>query len=183
MQRAAMPRSPSRRPQQGFTLVEVLVALIVLSIGLLGLAAMQTKGLHYNHEAYLRSAATVLAQDMTDRMRANRSAVLKGDYSTQSAPSDPGYDCANSFPGGNTTCTPAQIAKADRYAWYTQAQSDLPGGCSGSGCKICLDGNPTDNTACDGSGSVYSIILSWKEKDPNAATGFATHEFVTRFQP
>lgn len=64
----------------GFSLVEVLVALVVLSIGLLGLAGLQTRGVRDNHSAYLRTQATLNAKDLVDRMRANRSAALVGDY-------------------------------------------------------------------------------------------------------
>ena len=55
----------------GFSMIEVLVTLLVLSIGLLGLAAMQVRSIKNTHSAYLRSQATYLAYDMLDRMRAN----------------------------------------------------------------------------------------------------------------
>lgn len=64
----------------GFSLVEVLVALVVLSIGLLGLAGLQTRGVRDNHGAYLRTQATFSAKDLVDRMRANRPAALAGNY-------------------------------------------------------------------------------------------------------
>ena len=60
-----------RRNLHGFTLLEVLVALFVLSIGLLGMAALQSVGLRSSHGAYLASQAAVLAYDMADRIRAN----------------------------------------------------------------------------------------------------------------
>lgn len=68
------------RSSAGFSLVEVLVALVILSIGLLGLAGLQTRGVRDNHGAYLRTQATLSAKDLVDRMRANRSAALAGDY-------------------------------------------------------------------------------------------------------
>lgn len=58
--------------QKGFTLLEVLVAMLVLSIGLLGLAGLMASGLRNNHSAYYRTQATWLAYDVMDRMRANR---------------------------------------------------------------------------------------------------------------
>lgn len=70
----------SQDQSRGFTLLEVLIALLVLSIGLLGLAALQTVTLKANHSAYFRSQATFLAYDMMDRMRANRNAAVSGDY-------------------------------------------------------------------------------------------------------
>ncbi len=63
----------------GFTLMEVMVALLILSIGLLGIAALQAKSLKINHGAYQRTQAIFLAYDMMDRLRANRTAALAGD--------------------------------------------------------------------------------------------------------
>lgn len=57
---------------KGFTLLEVLVALVILSVGLLGLAGLQTTGIRNNHSANLRSQATILAYDIADRIRANK---------------------------------------------------------------------------------------------------------------
>lgn len=74
-----LSRAP-RRSQRGMTLVEALVALLVLCIGLLGVAGLQIQALRANHGAYLRSQATMLAHDITDRMRANRPAALAGAY-------------------------------------------------------------------------------------------------------
>ncbi|HCJ29231.1 MAG TPA: type IV pilus modification protein PilV [Pseudomonas sp.] len=66
--------------QRGATLIEVLVAMLVLSVGLLGLAGMQMTALQSNQSAYYRSQATVLAYDIMDRMRANRADALNGVY-------------------------------------------------------------------------------------------------------
>lgn len=57
--------------QKGFTLLEVLVAMLVLSIGLLGLAGLMASSLRNNHSAYYRTQATWLAYDVIDRMRVN----------------------------------------------------------------------------------------------------------------
>lgn len=63
------------RSAQGFTLLEVLIAVVVLSVGLLGLARLQTAGLRQNHSAFMRSQATMLAYDIIDRMRTNKGTV------------------------------------------------------------------------------------------------------------
>jgi type IV pilus assembly protein PilV len=74
-------KSPiKRKSQRGTTLVETLVALVVLSVGLLGIAALQMTSLRNNRGAHLRSQAQVLAYDITDRMRANRNAALANAY-------------------------------------------------------------------------------------------------------
>jgi type IV pilus assembly protein PilV len=69
---------------KGYSLLEVLIALIILAIGLLGLAGMQLHGLRDNHSAFLRSQATYLAAEIIDRMQANREAALAGEYDIES---------------------------------------------------------------------------------------------------
>jgi type IV pilus assembly protein PilV len=69
---------------KGNSLLEVLIALIILAIGLLGLAGMQLHGLRDNHSAFLRSQATYLAAEIIDRMQANREAALAGEYDIES---------------------------------------------------------------------------------------------------
>lgn len=73
-------QATSRHRQKGVGLIEVLVALVVLSVGLLGMATLQATSLRANHQAYLRSQAVILARDVVDRMRANRPPALAGDY-------------------------------------------------------------------------------------------------------
>jgi type IV pilus assembly protein PilV len=64
----------------GYSLLEVLIALIILAIGLLGLAGLQLQGLRDNHSAFLRSQATYLAAEIIDCMQSNREAALQGEY-------------------------------------------------------------------------------------------------------
>ncbi|MFP4272945.1 MAG: type IV pilus modification protein PilV, partial [Halothiobacillaceae bacterium] len=78
----------TRKPQHGVTLIEVLIALLILSIGLLGIAALHSVGIAQNHSSWLRSQVTHHGYDIADRMRANRAAALAGDYD-QSFPTDP----------------------------------------------------------------------------------------------
>jgi type IV pilus assembly protein PilV len=73
-------RKQPQRAAGGFSLIEVMVALLVTSVGLLGLASLQLVSLKQNHGAYLRSQATALAHDMVERMRANRQQALSGAY-------------------------------------------------------------------------------------------------------
>lgn len=68
------------RRQRGAGMVEVLVAVVVLAIGLLGIAGMQLGSLRSNHSAWMRSEATLRALDIMDAMRANQAAAVNGDY-------------------------------------------------------------------------------------------------------
>lgn len=105
--------SPGRRGLSGMTLIEVLIAVLVLSVGLLGLAAMQTVSLRQNQSAAVRSQATLLAYEITDRMRANRQAALDGDYNLAI---------------GAATPTPSDIPTTDLADWRNELELRLPAG-------------------------------------------------------
>lgn len=124
--------------QRGFTLLEVLIALLVLSIGLLGLAALQTVGLRSNQMANMRTLATQIAYDMTDRMRANQTGmgITMDDITLElnySADNDfyliaTGVDAASSPPDCDTTvCTEQQLSTYDLAHWRDEV-TRLPGG-------------------------------------------------------
>ncbi|HAD05452.1 MAG TPA: type IV pilus modification protein PilV [Desulfuromonas sp.] len=102
------------RPQEhGFSLVEVLVALVILSIGMLGLAGMQTRSLRDNHGSLMRSQATTAANDIIDRMRANPVQARLGLY-------DIGLGTS---PVLNPP--PAPIFNADLVEWKGNPASDV----------------------------------------------------------
>jgi type IV pilus assembly protein PilV len=148
-------RKHSRRQNyhRGFSLVEVLVALLVLSIGLLGLAALQTTSLKYNTESYFRTQATYLAYDIIDRMRANALGVAGGNYdvpnSGVAATKMSMVDCS----GG---CDPATLANYDLWQWYTRMGQVLPGSTI-----------PPANlaTITMGAGNSAVIEIKWMERD------------------
>lgn len=98
--------------QRGFTMTEVLVTVLILAIGLLGLAGLQSASLRSNHSAMLRSQATVLAYDIVDRMRANRDAALDGDYD---------IDLGD-------TPTGSSMVAGDLIAWKGNLDAMLPAG-------------------------------------------------------
>lgn len=111
--------------QKGYGLIEVLVAVLVLAIGLLGLAGLQTQSLRFNNEAYFRTQATLLAMDMADRLRSNfeTARTSPGTYTfakTENAPSSV-TDCTSS------ACSPSELAQYDFKAWKERAQELLPG--------------------------------------------------------
>jgi len=140
--------------QSGITLLEVLITLVVIAIGMLGMASLQLGGLRSNHDAYYRSQATSIAADLTDRMRSNLTAAHDGNYAAQQAPEDPGFDCQDSFPNG-TTCSPTELAAADLYTWY-QMLADPASGLPGAAATVsCAAG-------C-GAGAPYTISLTWDE--------------------
>lgn len=102
--------------QRGATLIEVLITLVLLSVGLLGMAGLQALSMQSNHSAYYRSQATFLAYDIGERMRANRSVALAG-----------GYDV--DFPASsNTNAETGDLASKEKGKWLNNLADTLPGG-------------------------------------------------------
>lgn len=99
--------------QQGFTLVEVLIAFLVMAIGLLGLAGLQVTGLRNDQSAFARSQAVLLAYDILDGLRANRPAARDGFYNLALDADAPDGD------------TPAE---KDLNRWITELERRLPAG-------------------------------------------------------
>jgi type IV pilus assembly protein PilV len=147
----SLPRS------RGFTLIEVLVALIVLSIGLLGVASLQLVSLRWNHGASLRSQATLLAYDIADRMRANQ---LVARTSTA-------YEIALS-----ATKTGSSLADQDLRQWKIALGQTLPLG----------DGSIVRDTS--GTDPVFIITVQWDDSrgKRSASDTDTTVSFVLRTQ-
>jgi type IV pilus assembly protein PilV len=186
---------------QGFTMLEVLVAILVVSLGLLGLAGLQTVGIRNNAGSAQRTIATQLAYDIADRMRANFASVVAGDYDyfNYSSSSPAGI---NTWASGinTTTCTPGTcnsnlVAAQDIYDWNQQICAQLP---QTSPCTavvtnasvpwgiVCHDSTPNDGTpavpACDElAGSAWVIKIWWIEDRNNPTLGLK--QWVTSFQP
>jgi len=139
--------------QRGVGLLEVLIALLVLSIGLLGLASLQTQALRFNQGAFLRTQATTLAYDMLDRMRANREqATSTTSYITNLGTGIPaGASCES------VDCSPADMAKYDLNQWKTALNERLPAG----------DGAVSVN------GNGFTITTQWKSREDGAAVSLS----------
>jgi type IV pilus assembly protein PilV len=158
------------RAQHGFTLIEVLVAMVVISLGLLGLAGLQVASLNNNQIAYHRSIASQQADDMADRIRANIDAVRAGNFDNPTATSDPG--CLDS------DCSVSEMAESNFVQWNANIGLLLPDGIGTVQCAVGPAANCTTNTA--GVNRVFDIRVSWTEK---TAGGNQTQSFTTRFMP
>ncbi len=138
MPQLTMSNIPSKPAQAGFTMLEVLVAMVILSIGLLGLAGLQATGLQANHSAYLRSQAAFLAYDILDIMRANREGARGGDYdialnASLSASTQPelvywGANVAASLPQGDAAVATAAVGLGGRQVTVTIQWDDSRAG-------------------------------------------------------
>jgi len=110
---------------RGFTIIEVLVAMVILSVGVLGLGVLQLTALQNTQGGYLRSQATILAYDIVDSMRTNIPAVTGGDYRiTFNAETPATVNCY----GSEADCSTNQMASADLNRWRTVLSNYLPAG-------------------------------------------------------
>jgi type IV pilus assembly protein PilV len=134
-----MTNTMNVRRNSGFSIVEVLVALVVLSVGMLGIAGLYVTTLRASGSALYRTQAVSLASDMADRIRANPF----GRETYEGAGAD--RNCV----AGGVDCSAQQMAEDDVFRWRTQL-GVLP---SGAGA-VTHDAGPPDS---------YVITVSWTE--------------------
>jgi type IV pilus assembly protein PilV len=160
----------------GFTLVEVLVSLVILAIGLLGIAKLMLFSSHSNDSAYLRSQATGLAYEILDDMRANRQeAILPGTYNTAAAVPAvaPGALCV----GVGSCTTTTQVALYDLYQWGLHLNAN-----SGAVPPGALpNGQGSVATATIAGQTTVTIVVSWNDSvaQNTLNTGAATTQSIT----
>jgi type IV pilus assembly protein PilV len=162
---------PLNKPQSGFTLLEVMVAIVVLSLGLLGLAGLQAASLRNNQTAYYRGIATQQAYDMADRMRANLAGVRAGNYTLAAGLPSGTPDC---FAAG---CSIANMAVSDHRQWNTANAALLP---NGDGTVVCEDGTAAAGCTATTGNWVFRVTVSWNER---TEAGNVAQDFVTRVSP
>jgi type IV pilus assembly protein PilV len=156
--------APGRLGTSGFTLLEVLVALLVMSIGLLGIGKLMMLSARANDSAYMRSQATALGYTILDAMRANRQAATVSGYDTAMGvfPAAPG--CGTTVATG---CTSGQQAQNDLAQWGNALAVQLPQG----------QGSVTTVTAPDfltGANNITAtIVVQWADKVAEQSFGNA----------
>lgn len=145
--------SRARPPQQhGTSLIEVLVALVVLSVGLLGLAGLQLNALKLNQTAMQRSEATLFAYSILDQMRADAASARTGDYDMAFADWPP--------------------SSGPLLSWSDAMDSGLGASATGQICRVAED----DDDECTNSLSdeVFRISVRWNESTITTASGANT---------
>ncbi|VTU22810.1 type IV pilus modification protein PilV [Variovorax sp. PBL-E5] len=153
--------------QKGFALLEVLIALLVLSFGLLGIAGLLLVTMKANTSSIMKQQAVQLAYDAVDRARANRQAALTGNYDvnnlvtsgTPTYPSAPATDC------GSVSCTPEQLAAYDTWYWLGKDIKDIARLPMGSGSIV---------TQASGSDTLVTVTVQWDDSPAYRKLGAAS---------
>lgn len=120
-----------RGGQLGASLIEVLVAVVISTIGLLALAGVNAAALRYAKLSEYRSTGALLATDIAERMRANRAGVVGGAYSfvdSFSSQTSPAAAVSPTCDSSGSTCTASELAAVDIYQWRRTVRSALPEG-------------------------------------------------------
>ena len=131
----------SRQP--GFSLVEVLIALVIMSVGMLGISGLYVQSMQAGRTSMFRHNAVTLAGDIADRIRANPRAG--GAYEGAGAP--------NTCDNGTTDCDETEMADFDIFRWNEQANATLPAG----NVAVAFDDVAFPNE--------YTITVSWTEPE------------------
>jgi len=147
------------RRQTGVSLIEVMIALFILSIGMLGHAKIQALGVRAGTDANHRTQATYLLNEMMERLRANRPAAdseyyASIDYASIDCNVAPAKVCSESTASTAAECTTNEVADEDAIYWFCDVMDTLPNG----------------NVAVSVSTGVYSIQVGWDGLDESGIT-------------
>lgn len=155
--------------QRGFSLLEVLISIVVLSFGLLGMVGLQAAALQSNREARLQSTASLLARELAEMMRGNKDIALLatnpylGNFTAHPLTAVAPSYCLN-VATATTPCADATaIANAQMTEWLSRVESELPG----ARVTVCLDSAPFDSsglpqwTCTAGTGATGMIKIGW----------------------
>lgn len=186
----AFVNSLMKKKTAGLTMIEVLITLSIMSIGLLGMAALQMTGVRSVSSSSLRTEATLLANDIVERMRANPAAMDNNDFMDVSSASIdcstlPAKYCGERYSTGTgmvaaESCTSDEMAAYDINVWFCGVNSDgtrkggvqeyLPATDDGtaSATITCIDTDPPggDSDPCS-TKSPHQVTLSWSEINPS----------------
>ncbi|PID61066.1 MAG: type IV pilus modification protein PilV [Gammaproteobacteria bacterium] len=160
------------RHQRGVGIIEVLVALVVISFGVLGMAGLQLTGIKHTTSSYNRAKALLLIENMATRMRINHQAVIDGDYAGFDTAN--GYDCAvkptpycqDSPTGAGESCTSGELAAFDLFS--VACGACLKVACNDSPCKA---------------DSAYTISITWTERSSPSDDTTETRNVSMRLRP
>lgn len=163
-QKLVKDKSLFPRVHKGSSLIEVLVTLVIMAVGLLGLASMQMISIKNLNNSQFRSLATIYAYDMAERMRVNRAGVESNHYDD--------FDTSGASDPNCTICSTSEIAELDEFQWAELITQDVISG-----------GLPAGIGTVKVNSAVYDINIQWQEQQRDSNGGFVeTTEFTLTIQ-
>lgn len=143
----------SKKLESGVGLIEILIAVVIMSLGFLAAARMQVEGMRFSQSAYYQSQAHFLANDIIDRMRSNIPGVLADEYSGKTT-------SVSAVKDNCTICTPDEVAAIDLFEWsaslhpLTGAAGFIPALYAPASGQI---------TRIGAVGQRYEVVMRWTE--------------------
>ena len=138
-----MPRFAN---EHGFTMLEILITMFLLTLWLLASAGVQSASLQFNKAAQFRTQAVYFATDIAERMQANKTGATGGNYAYSGSSTETATNCSSS------TCSPAQLAVFDLSEWSARVSAALPSGAA------------TVTAVTTGNPATYRIVISWEDR-------------------
>ena len=157
---------PKIRPR-GFTLLELLIAVLVFSLGLIGMAGLTMLSIKTNHAAYMRTQASFIAQTMADRMRANIFGVWGQSPQGPVTPYTGTYSAAGEVGAGCSPCGPSDIVAHDQVAFTDMLYQFLPNATATITCTAATTPTLTDLQMQRPYDGFCTISISWIEAPVN----------------
>lgn len=170
----------SARHVRGVSLIEVLMAVLVFSVGLIGLSGLLITSLRSNQAGYQRTQVEFLAMSMADRMRANPLAVWSGGYNDTGYPLTGTQVCTTA-----SACTPAKLALRDQYLWSSQLKTFLPNPTASIACTNGVTPNAAQLLVRPPYAGNCVMRINWSERraGDSGHQDMATQTYVWNFQP
>ncbi len=159
--------------QRGITMIEILVAILILAIGFLGMASVQLMGAKNIAGSSFRTLATIYAYDMVERMRLNPVGIQNDFYNSVDGSKVTNPNCGNA-------CTPQQVAQRDAFEWNQMIQAGLTDGGLPAG---------QGDVAYNATDQLFEVTVQWRETiriddDYPAATGaLQQFELAVKLEP
>ena len=142
--------------QKGFSLIEALVAFLILSVGMLGIASLQTMSLKSGHTAALRTVAVMKVDEILESMRSNPTAVL--DYAAGTADMGTDNGCSQTTVAA-ANCTPTQMALDELFRWKSSLIEALPNNAGTTATVVITPAVPPATM------NLVVVSVNWNERD------------------
>jgi len=170
----------SARHVRGLSLIEVLMAVLIFSVGLIGLSGLLITSLRSNQSGYQRTQVEFLAMSMADRMRANPLAVWSGAYNATGYPLTGTQACTTA-----SACTPAKLALRDQYLWSSQLTTFLPNPTASIACTNGVTPNAAQLLVRAPYAGNCVMRINWNERNAGDSghQDVTTRTYVWNFQP
>jgi type IV pilus assembly protein PilV len=156
--------------QQGMTLLEVLISVVILAVGMLGIASMLLLSSKADNSSYTKQQAIQSVYNIFDRIRTNSQAAINGNYNVSNIGTN-GLPTSITTPGtacNVSACTASQLATYDTWQWLSRDVSKLP---SGSGSITTALSGVAGNT-------IVTVTVQWDDSSAQALLG-ASSEAAT----